>query len=234
MRVLHHAPAEQASDMSWHAVYQRLSSLCDTSVEGDKSVDGDDDDNDGDDDRGHDSYSIPPRIDFDPFSKLDTFTDTAVNNRTKLKLIISVPETKPTKNKTASTTGTAMSDDTKTRRSNSSNGSYVDANAVVALYASIDGVVAMSDVDSMIKKKRIELRKGITLKSMMMIHAYRNESMMMITMLMAPYMYRLGCSSTVIRWCRPIHWQSSLLHALPCEASRGTTRRSRCSLASSY
>ena len=163
MRVLHHAPTEQASDMSWHAVYQRLNCLCDTSVDGDKSVDGDDDNDDDDDDRGHDSYSIPPRIDFDPFSKLDTFTDAAVNNRTKLKLIISVPETKPIKNKTASTTGTAMRDDAKTRRSNSSNDSYGDANAVVALYASIDGVVAMSDVDSMIKKKRIELRKGIIL-----------------------------------------------------------------------
>ena len=36
---------------------------------------------------------------------------------------------------------------------------------MVALYASIDGVVTMSDVDSM------------------MIHAYRNESTMMITMM---------------------------------------------------
>jgi hypothetical protein len=58
-----------------------------------------------------------------------------MNKKTKVKLIISVPETKPIKNKTAATTGTVMSDDAaKTRRSNSSNGSYVDANAVVALY----------------------------------------------------------------------------------------------------
>jgi hypothetical protein len=88
-----------------------------------------------------------------------------MNKKTKLKLIINVPETKPGKNKTSATTGTTMSGDAaKTRRSNSSNGSYVDANAVVALYASIDGVVTMSDVDSMIKKKRIELRKGVTLR----------------------------------------------------------------------
>ena len=173
MRVLHHAPAEQASDMSWHAVYQRLSL-------GDKSVDGDDDhhdhhdydhdDDDHDDHSGADSYSIPPRIDFDPFSKLDICTDAAMNKKTKLKSIINLPEpvvnkTKAHKNKTATTStaaattaaGAGLSDAAaKTRRSNDSG----DANVVVALYASIDGVVSMSDVDSMIKKKRIELRKG--------------------------------------------------------------------------
>ena len=164
MRVLHHAPAEQASDMSWHAVYQRLSL-------GDKSVDGDDDDHDHDDHSGADSYSIPPRIDFDPFSKLDTSTDAAMNKKTKLKSIINLPEpvvtkTKVHKNKTAAatksttattTTGAGLSDAAaKTRSSNDSG----DTNVVVALYASIDGVVTMSDVDSMIKKKRIELRKG--------------------------------------------------------------------------
>jgi len=74
-----------------------------------------------------------------------------MNKKTKVKLIISVPETKSIKNKTAATTGTVMSDDAaKTRRSNSSNGSYERC---------------MSDVDSM------------------MIHAYRNESTMMITMM---------------------------------------------------
>ena len=40
------------------------------------------------DDLGADNYSIPPRIDFDPFSKLDTCNDAAMNKKTKLKLII--------------------------------------------------------------------------------------------------------------------------------------------------
>ena len=40
-----------------------------------------------------------------------------MNKNTKVKLITSVPETKPIKNKTAATTGTVMSDDAaKTRR----------------------------------------------------------------------------------------------------------------------
>jgi hypothetical protein len=40
-----------------------------------------------------------------------------MNKNTKVKLIVSVPETKPIKNKTAATTGTVMIDDAaKTRR----------------------------------------------------------------------------------------------------------------------
>jgi len=76
-----------------------------------------------------------------------------LNKKTKLKSII-IPE--PTVNQRKVVKKTGMEGDSD---------AAMDGNTVVALYASIDGVVKKSDVDSLIKRKKIELLKGAAASS---------------------------------------------------------------------